>query len=101
MKSFLISDNEDTLIGLRLSGIDGILATDEAMINREFDKAVKDREIGIIILTENIAERIKGKVLELKTKGVDQLVVTIPDRSGLKDKNFIMRYIKESIGIKI
>lgn len=101
MKSLLISDNKDTIIGLRLSGIEGILARDDEKINREFDRAVEDKEIGIIILTENIAERIKEKVLELKTEGADQLVVTIPDRSGLKDKNFIMRYIKESIGIKI
>lgn len=101
MKSFLISDNQDTLIGLRLSGIDGVLAEDLDKINNEFDKAVLDREIGIIILTENIAEKINEKVLKLKTEGVDQLVVTIPDRSGLKDKNFIMRYIKDSIGIKI
>ncbi len=101
MKSFLISDNEDTLIGLRLSGIEGILARNDDEINFEFDKAVEDKEIGIIILTENIAEKINEKVIRLKTEGVDQLVVTIPDRSGLKDKNFIMRYIKESIGIKI
>lgn len=101
MKSFLISDNEDTLIGLRLSGIGGVLAKNDDDINHEFDKAVEDKEIGIIILTENIAENINEKVISLKTEGVDQLVVTIPDRSGLKDKNFIMRYIKESIGIKI
>ena len=50
---------------------------------------------------ENIFEEITDEVLELKRSGSKQLVVTIPDRTGLKDKNFIMRHIKESIGIKI
>lgn len=101
MKSFLISDNRDTIIGMRLANIEGVLAQTRDEITTRFEAAVEDKDIGIIIITEKIFEEIKDEVLELKRTGSSQLVVTIPDRTGLKDKNFIMRYIKESIGIKI
>ena len=101
MKSFLISDNRDTIIGMRLANIEGVLAQTREEIMARFNEAVEDKDIGIIIITEKIFEEMKEEVLELKRTGSSQLIVTIPDRTGLKDKNFIMRYIKESIGIKI
>lgn len=101
MKSFLISDNKDTIIGLRLANIDGVLAQTKEEIIKYFDQAVKDKNIGIIIITEKIFDVIKEEVLELKKKGDTQLIVTIPDSTGLRDKNFIMKYVKDSIGIKI
>ncbi|HMM69835.1 MAG TPA: V-type ATP synthase subunit F [Gudongella oleilytica] len=101
MKSFLISDNRDTIIGMRLANIEGVLAQTREEIIARFNEAVEDKDIGIIIITEKIFEEMKEEVLELKRTGSSQLIVTIPDRTGLKDKNFIMRYIKESIGIKI
>ncbi|WP_128425052.1 V-type ATP synthase subunit F [Gudongella oleilytica] len=101
MKSYLISDNRDTIIGMRLANIEGVLAQTREEIIARFKEAVEDKDIGIIIITEKIFEEMKEEVLELKRTGSSQLIVTIPDRTGLKDKNFIMRYIKESIGIKI
>lgn len=101
MKSFLISDNKDTLIGLRLANIDGVLAETKVDIEKYFNQAVDNKNIGIIIITEKIFDEIKEKVLELKKRGDNKLIVTIPDRTGLRDKNFIMKYVKESIGIKI
>ncbi len=101
MKSYLISDNEDTLVGLRLSGIDGVLVKSKIEIEEKFNEAAINKDIGIIILTESVFSKIKEEVLKVKTDGKTPLVVTIPDRTGLKDKNFIMRHVKESIGIKI
>ncbi|HAE91826.1 MULTISPECIES: V-type ATP synthase subunit F [Tissierella] len=101
MKSFLISDNKDTIIGLRLAGIEGALAETKEDVEFYFSKAVHDPNVGIIIITEKIFEEMKEKVLDLKRTGNSQIIATIPDRTGLRDKNFIMRHIKESIGIKI
>ena len=101
MKSFLISDNIDTVIGLRLANIEGVLAKSKEEIEMYFEQATKDEKIGIIILTEKIFEEIKLEVLQFKKTGELKLVVTIPDRTGLRDKNLIMKYIKDSIGIKI
>ncbi len=101
MKSYLISDNKDTIIGLRLAGIQGVLAKNPEEMKEHFSKAAEDMNIGIIIITESIFETIKEEVLNLKRSGSSKLIVTIPDRTGLRDKDFIMRYIKESIGVKV
>lgn len=101
MKSFLISDNKDIIIGLRLAGIEGVLVESEEDMKKKFLEATKDRNIGIIIVTETVFEIIKEEVLDLKKSGSSQLVVTIPGKAGFKDKDFIMKYIKESIGVKI
>ncbi|MGM0395968.1 MAG: V-type ATP synthase subunit F [Bacillota bacterium] len=101
MKSILISDSKDTVIGLRLASIDGVLVKTREETIEKLNEAVHDDEVGIIIITEKIFDEHADRILELKMSGKNKLVVTIPDRTGLRDKNFIMRYIKESIGIKI
>lgn len=101
MKSFLISDDKDTIIGLRLANIDGNLAQTPEDIRKYLNLAIKDKDIGIIIITEKILDEINEEILELRKSGNKKLIVTIPDSTGLRDKNFIMKYIKDSIGIKI
>lgn len=101
MKSILISDHKDTLVGMRLATIEGIYVKDLDDIRKAFDDAVLNEEIGIIIITESIFDKMKDRVLEVKKSNSKKLIVTVPDRTGLKDKDFIMRYIKESVGIKI
>ncbi len=88
-------------MGLRLANIEGVLAGTKEEIEEHFSKACKDKDTGIIIITEKVFNEIKEEVLLLKKKRDSKLIVTIPDRFGLRDKNFIMKYIKESIGIKI
>ena len=55
MKMYLISDNIDTQIGMRLVGIDGCVAHDSETITAEIKKAVNDPELGILIFTEKAA----------------------------------------------
>ncbi|NLM13698.1 MAG: ATP synthase subunit F [Epulopiscium sp.] len=102
MKSFLISDNHDTWVGMRLAGISGVIVHEKDEILREIDKVLKDKEIGILIVTELIMETAKDELMELKMKQNYPLVIEIPDRHGFRKKgNRIMSYIQESIGIGI
>lgn len=102
MKSFLISDNRDTYVGLKLAGIRGVIVHDKDEILQELEKTLKNKEIGIIIITELILEKVKDKIMELKSKLEYPLIVVIPDRHGFKHEgDFITRYIQESIGLKL
>jgi V/A-type H+-transporting ATPase subunit F len=102
MKSFLISDNHDTWVGMRLTGISGVIVHEKEEILNAIDKILEDKEIGILIVTELIMERAKEELMELKMKQNYPLVIEIPDRHGFREKeNRIMGYIKESIGIGI
>lgn len=101
MKSLVISRNRDVTTGLRLSGIDGKFCKDVEELRTIFKKYKDDDSIGIIILTERDFNEIKEEVIAKKLSGTLPLVVTIPGPKGIEDKDFILRYIKESVGIKL
>ena len=52
MKMYLISDNLDTLTGMRLAGVDGIVVHERDELKETIEKAMSDPEIGIVLLTE-------------------------------------------------
>lgn len=101
MRSFLISDNLNTLIGMRLAGIEGVIKKSKSEVLVEIDKALKDNSIGIIIITENILSMAEDEIMKIKLERNFPLIVEIPDRNGTKRKDYLMKYIRESIGIKI
>jgi len=102
MRYFLISDNIDTQIGLRLAGIKGVVVHERDEILEALDKALKDESIGILLITQKIAEKIPEKVQEIKLKRGLPLLFIIPDRHGWRgDKRFITKYLEEAIGVKM
>ena len=51
MKMYLISDNVDTLTGLRLAGVDGVVVHERNELREELENAMNDKEVGVILLT--------------------------------------------------
>ena len=83
MKMYVISDNTDTLTGLRLAGVDGVIVRNFTELKESVEHALSDKEIGIILL---------------KTP----LFVDIPNRHGSGRKpDFITDYVNEAIGLKL
>ena len=42
MRYYLISDNVDTIVGMRLAGIDGVLVHETAAVQRALREAIED-----------------------------------------------------------
>ena len=102
MRPALISDNNDTLVGMRLGGVKSVLAKTESEIDRAIDDVIKNPEIGILIVTENVFEKAKVRLTDIRIHKRFPLVVEVPDRFGQKrPDDYITRYIKESVGIKL
>ncbi|MBQ4313107.1 MAG: V-type ATP synthase subunit F, partial [Clostridia bacterium] len=55
MKFFLISSNNDTTIGLRLAGIDGVIVRDEEEARAALERAVADESVGVVLMTERLS----------------------------------------------
>ena len=102
MKMYLISDNIDTQIGMRLAGVEGCVVHDADAARAEIDKAVKNPEMGILILTEKAGALVKEYLDELKLTIHTPLIIEIPDRHGSRDiAESINRMVQESIGLRL
>ncbi|CDA29403.1 MULTISPECIES: V-type ATP synthase subunit F [Eubacterium] len=102
MRMFLISDNVDTLTGMRLAGIDGVVVHEKQEIKQALDEVLSQKDIGIILMTEKLGKEIPEIVDDIKLNRTFPLLLEIPDRHGSgRRPDFITAYINEAIGIKI
>ena len=100
MKSFLISDNRDTFVGMRLAGVNGLIVRNAEEASQAIKKYIDIEDIGVLILTEKVVDMVKDEVMELKLKCKRPLIIEIPDRHGTtRGYDQIANYIKESVGI--
>ena len=102
MKTFLISDNIDTATGMRLAGVEGVVVHEKNELSEAFDNLLKDKDVGIIFVTELLSTKFQEIVANIKRNYKRPLILEIPDRHGSKKRvDFITSYINEAIGIKI
>lgn len=102
MRSYLISDNMDTFVGMGMAGIEGIVLHEKEEIIKKIEELTKDNEIGIIIITEKIGSLILDEVNRIKLSKDTPLLVEIPDRHGFsRSSDYILKCVKEAIGLKI
>ena len=52
MKFFVISDNVDTQLGMRLAGIEGVVAHEPDEVKNALETAMNNKEIAIVLMTE-------------------------------------------------
>ena len=102
MKMYLISDNVDTLTGMRLAGVDGIVVHERGELRSAIEHAMEDKEVGVILLTEKFGREFPDLVNDVKLNHRQPLFVEIPDRHGTGRKpDFITAYVNEAIGLKL
>ncbi|WP_162140270.1 V-type ATP synthase subunit F [Haploplasma axanthum] len=102
MKFFLLSDNVDTLAGMRLVGIEGIVIHKRQEVLDELQKVMSDETVSIVLMTTKLVELCPEVISELKLRQTKPLIVEIPDRHGSSDiGESIDRYVSQAIGFKI
>ncbi|MGN0680303.1 MAG: V-type ATP synthase subunit F [Oscillospiraceae bacterium] len=102
MKFYLISDNVDTQMGMRLAGIEGVVAHTEKEVNDALDFALSDKEIAVVLMTEKLVSLCHDRVYDLKLNCRQPIIVEIPDRHGNSNViNAIGSYVEDAIGVKL
>lgn len=102
MKFYLISDNADTQVGLRMAGIEGVVLHEPEDVRQELMRAMEQPDIAVILMTERLIEGCRELVDDLKLHRTAPLIVEIPDRHGNgRAKDSILRYVREAVGIKV
>lgn len=100
MKMFLISDNVDTLEGMRLAGIKGIVVHEADAFEAALNAALANKDNAIVLVTEKLFNLMEDYIMDRKLKATMPLIVKIPDRHGRMDEDAMMGYISEAMGIK-
>ncbi len=103
MKGFLITDNHDSLVLLRLAGIPGVEVHGPLETETAVEGVLANRpDVGILVMTEKAAAQIPATVKALRERNEPPLLVEIPDRHGsMREADFLTAYIPEAIGVKI
>ncbi len=102
MKFFVISDNIDTYMGMRMTGMDGIVVHEHDEVLTALKTAFENKEIGIVLMTKKLIDLCSETVFDYKLNNKRPLIVEIPDRHATSQiSDTISRYIREAVGIKI
>ncbi|MDR1472522.1 MAG: V-type ATP synthase subunit F [Synergistaceae bacterium] len=102
MRAYLISDNHDTLVGMRLAGIDGVVVHGTEAARRAMTEAMLMKDVAILAVTEKISEMMPDAIQRLREHGELPIVVEIPDRHGTKRSfDFLTKYVRDAIGVKM
>lgn len=102
MQFYLISDNIDTQIGLRLAGIDGVVVHEQDEVVAALTAAMNRPDVAVILMTAHLVKLCPDLVDELKLNRARPLIVEIPDRHGNgRTRDSITRYVQEAIGLKL
>ncbi|MCI1723642.1 MAG: V-type ATP synthase subunit F [Lachnospiraceae bacterium] len=102
MKMYLISDNVDTLTGMRLAGVKGVIVHEREELKKALEDAFQDKDIGVLLLTEKFGKEYPDVVNDAKLNHKLPLILDVPDRHGTgRSPNFITDYVNEAIGLKL
>lgn len=102
MKFYLISDNIDTQMGMRMAGIEGTVAHTEEEVLAALDHAAEDEDVAVVLMVDKLVKLCRDRVYKIKLTQRRPLIVEIPDRHGSSGAiESISKYVEEAIGIKL
>ncbi len=102
MRCFLISDNIDTQMGMRLAGIDGVVVHQREEVLSALETAVNDETIAVILMTKKLTDLCSEEIYAFKLNRSRPLIAGIPDRHGESGiSEAISEYVSEAIGLKL
>jgi V/A-type H+-transporting ATPase subunit F len=100
MRLFVLGD-EEAVLGFSLTGVRGMVARTPAEIERGLNQVLDDATIGILLITVDVANMIRGEVDRLKIAAELPLILEIPSSKGVFAEISIRRFISEAIGVSL
>ncbi|HEC33366.1 MAG TPA: Vacuolar H+transporting two-sector ATPase F subunit [Chloroflexi bacterium] len=98
----LVIGNQDAVWGFALAGVRGQIVTTAEELNRALDAALVNKEIGIVLVTEDVADLDRQRVDALRVRSAVPLLVEIPGPGGPRpDRPPLSEVIRRTIGVRI
>ena len=98
----LVIGHPEAVLGFSLAGVNGQAVTTAEEADRALDEALASKEVGIILVTQDIAGMLQSRVEALKLHSTIPLVVEIPSPAGVSpDQPSLSEVVLRAIGIKL
>jgi V/A-type H+/Na+-transporting ATPase subunit F len=98
----LVIGHPDAVLGFSLAGVGGQPVSTAVEANQALDGALASKDIGIILVTQDVARTIQTRMDDLKLHSTIPLVVEIPSPEGVSaDEPSLSEVVLRAIGIKL
>jgi V/A-type H+-transporting ATPase subunit F len=98
----LVIGHPEAVLGFSLVGVHGQTATSVEEVNQALDSALASPDVGIILVTDDVARLIESRMAQLKLRSTVPLVVEIPGPEGIPPgQPTLSEVVQRVIGIKI
>lgn len=98
----LVIGHPEAVLGYSLAGVQGQAASSVEEANQALDKALSAPDIGIILVTQDVARLIESRMDYLQLRSTIPLVVEIPGPEGVSpDQPSLSDVVLRAIGVKI
>ena len=101
MKVWVVGHPE-AVLGFSLAGVDGRSVANADEANRALDAALAAKDVGIVLVTQDVARMIQARMDDLKLHSTVPLIVEIPSPAGVSpDEPSLSEIVLRAIGIKL
>lgn len=98
----LVIGHPEAVLGFSLAGVSGRVATNAAEVNQALDDIQASRDVGIVLVTQDVAQLIPARMEHLKLRSTIPLVVEIPAQGGVPEgQESLGEIVLRAIGIKL
>ena len=98
----MIIGHPQAVLGFSLVGVHGFTATTPEEVNQALETAFSKSDVGIILITEDVASLIGPKMDQLRLRSTIPLVVEIPGPDASQsNRPTLNEVVFRAIGIKI
>lgn len=106
-KKVVVVGKKDMATGFSLAGVDETyVPADDYETEKRLEKLLESSDVGVILLSESLAEEVREELKKLKNKKKDSLyplIIEIPDKEGAMEKREdpLQEKIKRAVGVDI
>lgn len=98
----LVIGHPEAVLGFSLAGVSGRVATNAAEVNQALDDVQASKDVGIVLVTQDVAQLIPTRMEHLKLRSTIPLVVEIPAQGGApQGEESLGEIVLRAIGIKL
>ena len=98
----LVIGHPEAVLGFSLAGVSGRVATNAAEVNQALDDVQASKDVGIVLVTQDVAQLISARMEHLKLRSTIPLVVEIPAQGGAPEGEASLgEIVLRAIGIKL